>query len=53
MNEKKPELDALLDPVIQWLNQNFHPHVKVIVGTTGYTLLEQQFGQHTMKHVKD
>lgn len=37
-NEQREEFEALTRPVIEWLNANFNPHVKVIVEVTGAEL---------------
>lgn len=34
------ELEALCRPLIKYLNDNHHPHVKLTIHPTGYELME-------------
>ena len=38
--QQQQEFEALTRPVIEWLNNNCHPHVSVIVTPTNAELLE-------------
>lgn len=51
---KQRELEALCRPVMQFLNDNFHPHVTVIITPTLAELLEGICSTGTiMDYVKD
>ena len=39
-DEQKKELEALTKPLMQWLNDNCHPHVKAIVDNRYSVILE-------------
>lgn len=34
------ELEVLCRPLIKYLNDNYHPHVKLTIHPTGYELME-------------
>jgi len=38
--EQQQELEKLARPIMQFLNENFHPHVTVIITPTSAELLE-------------
>ena len=38
--EQKKQFDETVKPVIKWLAENFHPHVKLIVENDRAELLE-------------
>lgn len=38
--QQRNEFEAVTRPVIEWLNNNCHPHVSVIVTPTNAELLE-------------
>ncbi len=38
--EQRKELEAVSRPLVQWLNDNCHPHVKVITDCSRVQLLE-------------
>lgn len=40
--QKREDLIKLTTPLIQWLNQNYHPHVKLIIEPNGFELVEGQ-----------
>lgn len=42
--EKIKQFEELVRPVIKWLCENEHPHVKVIITPTGAELLEGPIG---------
>lgn len=41
------------DELIKFLNDNFHPHVQIIIGTDRAELVEGLCGYNTGKHIKD
>lgn len=52
-DEKREELDAVAEPLIKWLNDNFHPHVHVLIDGTSAELSESVCRVVNEKHVKD
>jgi len=52
-DEKREEFEAVVDPVIKWLNDNFHPHVHVIIDSTSAKLAEMSVRIVNDKHIKD
>lgn len=49
-----PTFDDVVRPVIKWLNDNMHPHAKVIVHTTGAECLEGvKITKEILEYVKD
>ena len=38
--EKREEFEAVVRPVIKWLNENYHPHVMVAITPTDAQLME-------------
>lgn len=52
-NEQREEFEALTRPVIEWLNANFNPHVKVIVEVTGAELTAGVVGFKTEAYLLD
>lgn len=54
MNEQQyEELKALCLPLIKWLNDNMHPHAKIIIDTTCYELVEGLTAGYTTEFVKE
>ena len=51
--EKTQEFQAIVRPVIEWLNDNCYPHVTIEVNPTGAELSEGVCSLHTMDYVKD
>jgi hypothetical protein len=47
------ELEALSKPLIKWLNENFHPHVTVIITPTSTELLEGLCAAPVTEYIKD
>jgi hypothetical protein len=40
MKEKMKELSELSKPLIDWINANYHPHVKIIVDCNSAEVVE-------------
>lgn len=51
--EQIKQFEALTKPLIQWLNENAHPHVTAIVTPVGAEVLEGLMAYQTMEFVKD
>ena len=51
--DQRDEFKKVTEPVMEWLNENFHPHVHVIIDPTRSELLEGQTAHVTDKYVKD
>lgn len=47
------ELEEASKPLIKWMNENCHPHAKVIVETTGAELVEGIARIKNLEFVKD
>ena len=47
------ELETVSRPLIKWLNDNCHPHIKVIVDTNRAELVEGIFAFRTDDYIKD
>jgi len=43
-NDRRVSFIAAVRPLIEWLNQNGHPHNKIIVTTTNAELLKGEIG---------
>ena len=53
MNEQQSkELETLAMPLIKWLNENMHPHAKIIIDPTYYELVEGVEAKYTTEFVK-
>lgn len=53
-DEQQKEFEAVCRPVIKWLNDNVHPHHKVIITPTGAEIMEGRlFTGHILDYVKD
>jgi len=52
-DEKREEFEAISDPVIKWLNDNFHPHVHIVIDSTSAELSESSCRVVNDKHIKD
>lgn len=50
---QKAEFQELTKPLIQWLNENCHPHVSVIVDQTSAELSEGICAVTTHEYLKD
>lgn len=54
MNEQQiNEFEAVTRPVIEWLNNNLHPHVTVIIDPTRAELCEGAIAYTTHDYLKD
>lgn len=52
-NEKeKEELDKLCRNLIEWLNNNGHPHMTIVLTTTHYELLEGIIGTTVHDYIR-
>ena len=52
--KKMDELRAAADPLLNYLNENYHPHVTVIVTPTSVELVEGIMSiPNILDHVKD
>lgn len=51
--EKQEEFEKLAKPLIKWLNDNMHPHAKVIIETGRAEVIEGYYGFTTDKYIKD
>ena len=50
---KREEFKELVDPVIKWINENYHPHVTIVITPNTAELLEGTIGYTTAEHIKD
>jgi hypothetical protein len=53
MDEKAKKLEELARPLIQWLNETYHPHVTVIITPIHVELVEGLVGIPVLDYVKD
>ena len=51
--EKKEELVKVVKPVIKWLNENQHPHTKIIIDCNNFQLMEGIIGMDINDYIKD
>lgn len=51
--DKMKELEWSAEPLVQWLNDNWHPHVAVVVRPDGIELVEGICGIPITKFIKD
>lgn len=51
--DQKEEFEKVIEPAIKWLNDNCHPHVKIIVTTTDAEIVEGVSMHITHEFVKD
>ncbi len=51
--ERRKSFQNVVIPVIQWLNNNGHPHMIIVIDPTNAQLLEGQLSIVTNKFVKD
>lgn len=47
------ELREAAKPLLKWMNENSHPHIKAIVEPNGLELVEGLTSVHTEEFVKD
>jgi hypothetical protein len=52
-DEQQKKLEELSRPVIEWLNDNFHPHVAVVITPASTELCEGVFYCPIDDYVKD
>lgn len=52
-DSRREELEELTRPLIKWLNDNYHPHVKLIIDPTSAELLEGCTSFCTVDYIKD
>jgi hypothetical protein len=50
---QRKEFEALTRPVIEWINNNFHPHIMVVIDTTHAELLEGLGAYMTYDYIRD
>jgi len=53
MNEKQKEFEALAKPLIKFLNDNYCPHVSVIITPDSAELLSGEMAFYTDEFIKD
>ena len=52
--EELERFSTAVEPLIKWLNEeNFHPHVKVIVDLTSAEFLEVSVSSKNYRHLRD
>lgn len=52
-DEQRKEFEAVVKPVMKFLNEHFHPHVMVTIDPSRAELLEGQCATVTDEFVKD
>jgi len=52
-DNKYEEFTNLCKPLIKYLNDNYHPHAKIIIDTTGWELVEWLMSCRTNEFIKD
>ena len=52
-DHQKSELETVSRPLIKWLNDNCHPHIKVIINSNRAELVEGIFTFRTDDYIKD
>lgn len=51
--QERQQFEAVVRPLIEWLNANCHPHVTVIVDNTSAELVEGIAAVRTRDYVRD
>ncbi len=51
--EKFKEFEAIARPVIAWLNENYHPHVTVIITPDSAEIMEGLMAFPCTDYIKD
>jgi hypothetical protein len=51
--KQRIELMELSIPVIEWINKNYHPHMKLIIDCNGYELVEGTLAMQMWKEGDD
>lgn len=52
-NEKLAEFESVVRPVIKWLNENFHPHCKILITPIDAEILEGAVMVTTLDFTRD
>ena len=50
---KQQTFSAVVNPAIEWLNENSHPHSYILIRTTGAELLVSEMCEYTEKYLRD
>lgn len=53
MKEKRKEFEAVVEPVIKFLNDHGHPHMTVIIDSTYAELVEGLLSHKTVEFIRD
>lgn len=53
MNEKQLEFESLAKPLVKFLNDNYHPHVSIIITPDSAEILSGEMAFHTEEYIKD
>ena len=51
--QERDKFEKIARPLIKFLNDNFHPHVKVVIDCTNAELLEGIYNFRTEDYIKD
>lgn len=51
--ERAKDFERIVRPVIEWMNENCHPHTKAIIDCTSGELVEGVIGFTTEDYLKD
>jgi len=51
--KKLDEFKELTKPLIKWLNENYHPHAKIIIETGSAEVVEGSIGFPCAEYYKD
>jgi hypothetical protein len=51
--KQRKEFEEVVKPVIKWLAENFHPHVKMIIDHDSAELLESSGTVVTEEYIRD
>jgi hypothetical protein len=51
--QQRQQFEGLVHPLIEWLNNNCHPHVTVVVDSTSAELLEGLCSVKTTLYLRD
>lgn len=52
-NDKRKEFEALAKPLIKFLNDNWHPHTKIIIDSTTAEIVTGEMSIYTEEFLKD
>lgn len=53
MNDKREEFERLAKPLIEFLNNNYHPHVSIIITTDSAEILSGEMAFQTDEFIRD